>query len=248
MFLTIKNLLVALLVPPLGLLTLTVAGLVLMHWWRRLGLLIVWTGVAALFALATPLVSGTMLVALQRDLPLVPPKDNPPQAIVVLGAEVTRTLDTDRGVQIGRLTLERLRAAAELHRRTGLPILVTGGSTQFDTPPVGEMMALSLQQDFQVPVRWVEDRSRDTWENASFSRVILAKEGIGSVYVVTHAWHMRRALIAFRPTGLAVTAAPTSLDRPIGPVWSDLEPRASALEYGYYALHEWIGCAWYAWR
>ena len=35
----------------------------------------------------------------------------------------------------------------------------------------------SLTQDFQVPVRWVEDRSRDTWQNARDSAAILRANG-----------------------------------------------------------------------
>jgi uncharacterized SAM-binding protein YcdF (DUF218 family) len=246
----LRNTLLAFLVPPLGFVTIATLGLLLSlsRRFHRPGLIVVWIGIAALYAIATPVVSDTLLVALEGGLPLTPPVNSPPQAIVVLGAEVIRTKDSPKGVEVGRLTLERLRAAAALHRRTGLPILVTGGSTQPDTPPVGEMMAQSLREDFQVPVRWVEDRSRDTWENAALSAAILRAEQINSVYVVTHAWHERRAVISFRPTGLIVTAAPTALDQPLSPIFSDFMPRVSAWEYGYYALHEWIGCAWYAFR
>ena len=66
-------------------------------------------------------------------------------------------------------------------------------------------MAQSLTDDFRTPPRWVEAKSADTWENARFSADILRAEGITSVYVVTHAWHMRRAVLAFQGTGLTVT-------------------------------------------
>ena len=45
----------------------------------------------------------------------------------------------------GFLTLDRLRAGAALHRRTGLPILVTGGSLQPDRPAIATVMADSLR-------------------------------------------------------------------------------------------------------
>jgi uncharacterized SAM-binding protein YcdF (DUF218 family) len=141
-----------------------------------------------------------------------------------------------------------LRTAAALQRRTGLPILVTGGTTQPNSPPVGQVMAQSLTDDFRTPPRWIEAKSADTWENARFSADILRAEGITSVYIVTHAWHMRRAVLAFQGTGLTVTAAPTSLDDPLGPDLEDFLPRAGGWQTGYFAMHEWIGYAWYKLR
>jgi uncharacterized SAM-binding protein YcdF (DUF218 family) len=76
----------------------------------------------------------------------------------------------------------------------------------------------------------------------------LRAEGITSVYVVTHSWHMRRAVLAFQGTGLTVTAAPTSFDDPLGPDLDDFLPRASGWQTGYFAIHEWIGYAWYKLR
>jgi uncharacterized SAM-binding protein YcdF (DUF218 family) len=241
----LRNLLVSLLLPPFGFVTTAVVGLVLQRWRPALGRWVVWLSVLGLVALAMPVVTDTGLVALERDLPTVPRASDPPQAIIVLGAEVTRNLGGSSDVHVGRLTLERERAAAALYRETKLPILVTGGTTQPATPPVGTLMAASLQQDFGVPVRWTEAQSRDTWENATDSAAILRAEGIHSVYVVTNAWHMRRALIAFSHTGLVVTAAPTPLDRPPGPILNDFQPRSQTWEVAYYTLHEWIGCAWY---
>jgi uncharacterized SAM-binding protein YcdF (DUF218 family) len=127
-----------------------------------------------------------------------------------------------------------------------LPILVSGGEVGKGAPPVAVLMRESLTRDFQVPVRWTEDRSRDTWENARDSAAILRAAGIGSIYLVTNAWHERRALMAFAGTGLTVTAAPTPLDRPAGPIPSDFVPQALSWEISFYALHEWIGCIWYA--
>jgi uncharacterized SAM-binding protein YcdF (DUF218 family) len=51
-----------------------------------------------------------------------------------------------------------------------------------------------LQDDFQVPVRWEEGRSADTWQNAEFSARILHQAGISRVYLVTHSW---RCLLIF---------------------------------------------------
>jgi uncharacterized SAM-binding protein YcdF (DUF218 family) len=97
-------------------------------------------------------------------------------------------------------------------------------------------------------VRWQEDASRDTWENARDSAAILQAAGIRSVFVVTHAWHMRRALVAFRRFGLQATPAPVPFSRVVPFEIGAFIPRASSWSASYYALHEWIGDAWYALR
>jgi uncharacterized SAM-binding protein YcdF (DUF218 family) len=243
-----RAILLTLAMPPTGFVVLIVSGLLLRGRWWRFGRRLVWIALAALILLGMPVVSYRLLLALETGLPTTPPSDHPPQAIIVLGGEIIRARDEKLGIRPGLLTLDRLRTAAALQRRTGLPILVTGGTTQPHTPAVGLVMEQSLRDDFQIPARWVESKSADTWENARFSADILRTEGITSAYVVTHAWHMRRALLAFQGTGLRVTAAPTSLDDPMGLDLYDFLPRAAGWQTGYYALHEWIGYAWYTQR
>lgn len=241
-----RNVILTLAMPPVGLVMLVLIGLLLRGKWFRAGRRLCWVGVLALLVTGMPVVSTSMLRALETNLPTTPPADHPPQAIVVLGADVIRTADEKLGVRPGLLTLDRLRTAAALQRRTGLPILVTGGTTQPNTAPVGLVMEESLKDDFQTPVTWTEARSLNTRQNARLSARILKLAGIDSVYVVTHSWHMRRAILAFQGTGLAVTAAPTSLDEPMRPEWGDFIPRVSGWSTCWFALHEWIGYAWYA--
>jgi uncharacterized SAM-binding protein YcdF (DUF218 family) len=243
-----KALLLTLAMPPTGLVVLVVVGLLMRHGWRRAGRRLAWASLITLLLLGMPIVSDSLLLGLESGLPLTPPADHPPQAIVVLGAEVIRAHNEALGIRPGWLTLDRLRTAAALQRSTGLPILVSGGTTQPRTAAVALVMDQSLKDDFRTPPRWVESKSADTWENARFSADILRAEGITSVYVVTHSWHMRRAILAFEGTGLTVTAFPTSLDDPLGPDLFDFLPRASGWQTGYYALHEWIGYAWYKLR
>ena len=243
-----KSLLLSLAMPPTGFVTLIIIGLLLHRRWYRFGRRLTLAATTGLLLLSLPVVSHTAFVALQVGLPTQPPPDRPPQAIIVLGAEVLRDPHDPLGVRAGLLTLDRLRAAAALQRSTGLPVLVTGGTTESDTAAVGTVMAQTLETDFRVPVHWVESKSLDTRENALFSADILHADGITSVYVVTSAWHMKRALVAFEGTGLTVTAAPTP---PEGFAWPDANeflPHASAWQTAYFALHEWIGLIWYKLR
>jgi uncharacterized SAM-binding protein YcdF (DUF218 family) len=170
-----------------------------------------------------------------------------PSAIVIIGAGV-RCWSGDPRFDIDTLSLERARAGAALYRRVLLPILVSGGILHADEPALANLLANSLRADFQVPIQWVETKSYDTWENAENSAAILLNSGIYSIWLVTHAWHMRRAIQAFANFGITATAVPVGIDPVPALVTSDFVPQASAWSMSYYALHEWIGCAYYAFR
>ena len=174
-----------------------------------------------------------------------------PGAIVILGGDGSFGRVGGAifgGAQPGSLSLERLRAGAALQRRVGLPILLTGGASNQGEIPISVLMRQSLQDDFKAEAQWVEPRSANTWQNAEFTAEILAREGITSVYVVTHAWHMRRALIAFRHFGITVWPAPVSLAIYDGAKLEMFQPSVTAWLDSYLAMHEWVGCAVYAIR
>lgn len=242
----LKLLLLVFILPPVNLILAILAGVFLLHRWPRAARWLIGLSAAALLVLSLPAVSDRMLDTLETGLPLTPPPNNPPQAIVILGADQQRYDGPPPRFAVGRLTLERLRAGAALYRRTHLPLLVTGGTLEPKEPGVATLMAKSLTDDFHVPVRWIEPHSRNTWENARDSAAILHAAGIRSVYVVTHAWHARRAVIAFRPTGIAVTAVPVLPDSSETTGLEAFLPHASSLLVSYYAAHEWVGCAWYS--
>lgn len=231
--------------PPVVLILLCLAGGVLA--WRGSRRAGAWVALAALalLLLATPFVASLLMFSLERELSAWPQPALPPAAIIVLGAEVTHDRD---GLRVGPLTLERVRAGAALHRRTGLPLLVTGGVLSPGDQPIAALMARSLEQDFGTPARWIEDRAIDTRGNAAFSTAMLRADGIGSAYVVSQAWHLPRALDAFARQGLAVVAAPIALAGPPGLAPHDFLPRPDHLTESWLALREWTGRLVYALR
>jgi uncharacterized SAM-binding protein YcdF (DUF218 family) len=237
-----------LLVPPISLLLVGLVGALIDRRHRRTGRVLTWAGLVGLLLLAMPVTGGSLMIALERDLPLTPPPASPPQAIIILGGDVVRGGIRSVALDLGPISLERLATGAALSRRTGLPILVSGGSLREGDASVAALMADSLQRDFQVPVRWIEAGSLDTWENAHMSAAILREQGFRSIYVVTQAWHLRRAIKAFADTGITVTAAPPRLDRLSAPLAANLVPEVAGWQASYLALHEWIGCVYYALR
>ncbi len=241
---TLHELLAALLVPPPNLPLVGLVGYALRGRWRRAGRAITAAALVALALLSLPMVALALLLPLERGLPLRPDPAHPPRAIVILSAEVVHPRGPRGTEALGPITLSRMRAGARLARRTGLPVLVTGGRLGGRrVMPIAARMAVSLKRDFDVPVRWVEARSKTTWQNAEFSAAILRRAGIGSVYLVTDAWHEKRAILAFHHFGIRVTAAPVVLD---AYSWGWL-PSTLAWRQGYFAFHEYIGRLWYAW-
>lgn len=232
------------LLPPLGLVWAALAGVLLP--WRRAGRVVAGAALAGVLVLAMPYASRSLLVALQRDLPVRPLPEAPPGAVVILGGDAARV--TGELAPVGLLTLERVRAGAVLARRTGLPVLVTGGVITEEGPSIAQMMARVLAEEYGVPARWVEPHSATTWENARLSAPMLQEAGIRSAYVVSQPWHLKRAAIAFRHTGVHMVAAPTALEQE-PPIYASMfVPRLSAWVQSYYALYEWVGCAAYALR
>jgi uncharacterized SAM-binding protein YcdF (DUF218 family) len=245
---SMKSVLVSVLLPPFVFVLLIGVGLLFLERRPRSSKLLLLSSLTLLTLCAMPVFADLLLRGLETNLPVTPPAAHPPAAIIVLGGDMQRSEDDIDGAHLGLLSLERVRMAARLAQRTNLPILVSGGVVQSDRPPVAELMATTLERDFHLKPVWVESKSATTWENATLSASILQAQGITSVYVVTHAWHMRRALMAFAHTGLTVTAVPVSKPGPFEVKLGGFIPTVSTWQYSYYALHEWIGGLWYEFR
>src|SRR5207244_556663 len=102
-------------------------------------------------------------------------------------------------------------------------------------------MRTSLARDFGVEVRWVEGRSRDTFENAQFSAPLLKAAGVSRIILVTDGTHAWRAAHEFAGTGLAVVPAPVGLWAPRETGMQRYLPSTAALNRSRSALYELLG-------
>lgn len=241
-------------IEPPGLnLSLAALGGLLMLRWRRLGKGLLWLSLVSLYVLSMPVVSKRLLSGLETYPALESSALRQPGvgAIVVLGGGRYPRAPEYGDDTVSRHSLERLRYAARLHGQTSLPLLLSGGS------PLGEdfseafLMKEALVDDFRVPVVWTEEHSRTTWENAEYSKPILDRESIGRVFLVTHAWHMARAVDAFKAMGLDPVPAPTGFASASSTSGARLAlwlPSARALSDSALALHEHLGLLWYRLR
>jgi len=241
-----KNLLGTLLLPPAnGLLLLLVAALFRR---RRWAFGVALAGGALLFLQSLPIVAGYLIAPLEARAGGVFVSAQGAQAIVVLTSGLRRDAPEYGGDTLNERSLVRLRYGVTLARRLELPVLISGGVPHKASRAEADVMVAIAEKEFRAPVRWQENRSRDTADNASMSAQILKPAGIRRIVLVTQAFHMPRARQLFEAAGLEVVPAPTDFKGPNGGQLAvfDFLPQARALQTSYYALHEWLGLAWAA--
>lgn len=238
--LLLKKIISALLLPPLSPILIAALGLWLLPRRPRVGIVLAWLGLGLAYALSMPIVGQRLLATVDYWPPLDLREAKKAQAIVVLGGGTY-----NRAPEYGRDTVDatplvRLRYAARVARETGLPVLTSGAGPKGGQSEADSMRD-ALARDFGVTARWVEGDSDDTRENAINSAAILQREGIRRVVLVTHAYHMRRAMEEFRRAGIDTIPAPTGFAT-AGPFGiTSLLPRADGLEYSQYAMKELLG-------
>ncbi|MGY6217432.1 YdcF family protein [Methylolobus aquaticus] len=207
------------------------------------------SGVAAFYLASTPAIASRLGKLIPSPPPL--PEDAPPaQAIVVIGGGLRPYAPEFGGCALSPLSLERIRYAAMLHRRSGLPIAVSGGRVAAAPASEADLMASALTEEFGVNVIWRETASLDTAGNARLCRALLHAAGIVRIVLVTHDWHMRRAAAAFGQAGFSVVPAAMGFYLPPRAAFGrcDWKPNATALQRTGLVLYELAAWWWYRWR
>lgn len=236
------RLLESLLLPPAGPFLVALVGLVL--WRFRIGCKLITFGLLVLYLSSAPLVANTLIESLQHYEPVTPQAlgESGAGAIVVLGGGYYGESEEYGEATVGPFFLERLRYAAWLYRRTGVPIIISSGRSDSHTA------AQVLVEELAVPVLAVEDESWTTRDNARNTLKILREKGLDKIALVTHGWHMPRAIYSFKETGFReVLPAPMGLADPAPDPseWRQWVPSARALLRTRTALHEYLGSFWY---
>jgi len=227
------------------------AGLVLHRRFPRSGWSVFFISLSCLVLLTLPVVTKALIAPLQRSsvLEITDLPDDAPTIIVVLAGGRADRYQEYMGDTVGPRTLERVRYAAWMDRRTQLPILVSGGRVDpNDLRAEANLMQDVLQKEFLIQAEFVEGDSRNTFENALYSAKILKQVNMTKIFLVTSAWHMPRAQRSFESQGIEVVPAPTAFYGEEGTSLADFIPSAKALRYCYYAFHEYLGLMWYSLR
>ncbi len=166
------------------------------------------------------------------------------QVIVVLGGTVAPPSGKSTEINLGRAG--RVWYAARLFHAGKAPLVLLSGGGDLEHQDFSEARAMAIFiQDLGVPEQafLLEERSRNTRENAKFSGRLLKARDIEHILLVTSALHMPRALALFKAQGLLVTPAPTDFETAQEPPNGLLAwlPHASALNGSALAMKELVG-------
>ncbi len=193
---------------------------------------------------------GLLLAAPLEDRFPQPPADMPPpHGIIILGGALNDTVTPTRG-QSTFDEGERVVEAAILAKRFPEARIVFSGGHGSLVPGVGSeaVEVRNLLADLGVdPARvTLEDKSRNTDENARFTATLVHPEPTQRWLLVTSAYHMTRSMGLFEKAGFNVIPYPVAYRTPgnLGDLTWDFDP-ARNLRIFSIAMKEWIGLAAY---
>ncbi|MFZ4285757.1 YdcF family protein [Variovorax sp. HJSM1_2] len=248
----LKPILTSLVLPPAGPLLLLALG----AWWarqgRRIGRWLLCLSLLSLWLLSCNAVAVWLGQKLVPSPPALPPsqvaatlKAQNIQAIVILGGGLQPVAPEYGSAQASADAATRIRYAAWLVRQSHLPLAFAGGvgwanHGAKDAPTEGYVTRQMLSQDYGLPLRWVDDQSRDTAENAANIKALMARDGIQRIALVTSAWHMPRALQMFQKAGFAVLPAPTNFATATQRPLLEWLPSTGGLQASQRVLREWL--------
>ena len=195
-------------------------------------------------------VGNALIVPLEQRFPPWDHGRGAPHGIVVLGGALSPDVSHARDTVALNEAAERLTVIAELARRyPDARIIFSGGSGAviFAERPEAEF-ALQLLESLGVPRDRIvpEDKSRNTVENARFSRDLAQPKPGERWLLVTSAYHLPRAVGIFRKAGFPVEAYPVDWrTRGPGDAWRPFPTLGEGLRRTDTAMREWIGLAAY---
>lgn len=219
---------------------------------RKWGKRSLWTGIGMLLFFTNPFLSNLALLAWEPDFKSFEDIENHEVGIVLTG--VTNLSKTAYDRTFFNKGADRITHALQLYRMGKIKkILITGGQGLNPVNPQSEAELLErflLMTGVPQSDIWIEDQSKNTAQNAQFTKAFLEKKGIATTQefvLVTSAFHMYRAKGCFDKVGLKTVTFPTDYyshdvkyDLP-----SLLFPNPSSLENWTKLFKEWLGIAMY---
>ncbi len=251
MFFTLSKILGFFALPSNLLMAIGLVGLVLLL--TRFTRLASWLIVTSLVLIAvagwSPL-GNALILPLEQRFPPWNASRGAPDGVVILGGAITEDVSAARGAVALNEAAERLTVGAELARcYPDARIVFSGGNSAliFDGVPeatfaVQQLEALGVAHERIT----AEEQSRNTIENAVFSRLIANPKPGDRWLLVTSAYHMPRAMAAFRAAGFAVEAYPVDCrTRGAIDVVRPFDSLGDGLRRTDTAVREWIGLVAY---
>ena len=220
--------------------------------WLKAGQRLAWGGILMLVVAGLGPISNMVLLPLEQRFP--PRHGRLPEGnvagIIVLGGYEDGRITDARGTLTLNEAAERITEAAALaHRLPGVPLIISGGSGAIvlADKPAAAAIGRYLQSIGHAADRIrLEDKSRTTFENALFTRALVAPKPGERWLLVTSAAHMPRAVGTFRRAGFEVIAWPADFrTADSGDAWRPFGSFPGGLKRLDEAAAEWVGLVAY---
>jgi uncharacterized SAM-binding protein YcdF (DUF218 family) len=218
--------------------------------WRRTGVGLAMASVLGCAVMGLSPLGNALILSLEQRFPPWDATRGTPDGIVVLGGAITPEVSVARGMPALNEAAERITAAVELARRyPNARLIFSGGSGALlygegveAEIAIRQFEALGLPHERVV----AEEQSRNTVENAVFSRLIAEPKPGERWLLVTSAYHMPRAVAVFRAAGFPVEAYPVDWrTRGSADALRPFESVGDGLRRTDTAVREWVGLVVY---
>jgi len=242
----LKKILVPFLLPPGIFITmLIISGLwsLARKYWK-IGLINIFIALL-MWSLSTTPVSDMLMRGLEADLKI---PDNPHgDVIILLGGGVYENVPDLSGIGSPREDMTgRILTAVRLQKRLNVPIIISGGAV-FKGQKAEAPIIKRFLVDLGVPEGKiiVEDKSRDTFENANNTKKICKQKGYSKVMLVTSGLHMKRSVLSFEKVDMKVTPVPANLRTSAGKIYQWYDYLPESFGNSAFAMHEYLGLLFY---
>ncbi|WP_448375565.1 YdcF family protein [Fervidobacterium sp.] len=198
-----------------------------------------WLIFLILSALFYVISSGWFVYVVSRTV-YIPDTEDRGEYIVILGGGVD---EYRRNVEIGKHTLRRLYKAYQLYKEKPRKIVVTGGVVSKGTAEAHIMRDALV--DFGVPEYdiIVEDKAKNTFQNAQYTNQLL---GDVPITLVTSTSHMRRSILSFRKFFKEIYHIQADVPIDFRNSFLDYIPTYSAFYSFANIFYEWVGLIQYS--
>jgi uncharacterized SAM-binding protein YcdF (DUF218 family) len=213
-------------------------------WWLAAGSLV------AMAMLGLSPIGNALIIPLEQRFPPWDASRGAPDGIVVLGGAIAPDVSAARNDPALNEAAERMTAAVELARRyPDARILFSGGSGALIFNEGNEAeFALRLLEGLGVSRSRVllEARSRNTVENALFSKALAQPKPGERWLLVTSGYHMPRSVGIFRKAGFPIEPYPVDWrTRGVPDALRPFPTMGEGLRRSDIAMREWVGLAAY---